>query len=88
MTRQKYLDMTAIPTSRARAQAMTCAFCYISFCVLAGAALAGAVILPIAVKVVTAATVWISMALEAASIGACFAARWIKQNAILGNGHE
>lgn len=87
MTKPKYLDMTAIPTRRARAQAIISVCAYFLFCIICVATFAVAVVLPIMVDAVTASTVWTSMTLEAVSAGSFFVARWIKTNAILGDGY-
>ena len=74
---KKTIDMIAITTTKANAQNFTC---FITF--LAIAMILVACVLPAMVATVTETICWISMGLEAASIGLGFVAMWIKRNAL------
>ena len=78
---KKNIDMVAIEVSKANAQNMTCAITFIATSALSIFLMLGACVLPAMVDV-TEITCWISMTLEAASIGLGFIAYWIRKNTL------
>ena len=79
---KKTYDMVALPTSKANAQHFTCFITFIATGLLAIGMMLVACVLPAMMETVTETTCWISMGLEAASIGLGFVAMWIKRNAL------
>ena len=79
---KKEIDMVAITPSKANAQHLTCLISFIASIVFAVGLMLLACVLPAMVTEVTEITCWISMALEAASIGLCYVAFWIKTRAL------
>lgn len=79
---KKTIDMVALPPSKANAQHFTCFITFIATGLLAVAMLLVACVLPAMVSNVTEIVCWISMGLEAVSIGLGFVAMWIKRNAL------
>lgn len=78
---KKNLDMVAIDVTKANAQNMTCFITFIAATILAIALMLVACVLP-AMVTVTEIICWISMVLEALSIGLGCVAYWIKRNAL------
>ena len=78
----KTLDMVAMTTTKANAQHFTCFITFIATGFLAIAMMLVACVLPAMVANVTETICWISMALEAVSIGLGVVAIWIKRNAL------
>lgn len=78
---KKEVNMVAVQTKRANAQTLTCFIAFIATAVLAVAMVIAACALPVLFNV-TAVICWISMALEAASVGLGFVAYWVKRNAL------
>ena len=78
---KKNLDMVAIDVTKANAQNMTCFITFLATTVLAIALMLVACVLP-AMVTVTEIICWISMVLEALSIGLGCVAYWIKRNAL------
>lgn len=76
------IDMIAITPSKANAQNLTCFITFISTTFLAIAFMLVACVLPAMVTNATETICWISMALEAMSIGLGCVAFWIKKNAL------
>lgn len=79
---KKTLDMVAMTTSKANAQHFTCFATFIATTLLAVAMMLVACVLPAMVTEVTETICWISMALEAISIGLGAVAIWIKKHAL------
>ena len=79
---KKTIDMIAIPPAKANAQNFTCFITFLATGFLAIAMMLVACVLPAMVVTVTETTCWISMGLEAASIGLGIVAVWIKRNAL------
>lgn len=79
---KKTIDMIAIPPAKANAQNFTCFITFLATGFLAIAMMLVACVLPAMVVTVTETTCWISMGLEAASIGLGVVAVWIKRNAL------
>ena len=79
---KKTIDMVAITPEKANAQNFTCFITFLLTGFTAIAMLLVACVLPTMVETVTETTCWISMGLEAASIGLGFIAMWIKRNTL------
>lgn len=79
---KKTIDMIAIPPAKANAQNFTCFITFLATGFLAIAMMLVACVLPAMVVTVTETICWISMGLEAASIGLGVVAVWIKRNAL------
>lgn len=79
---KKTIDMIALPHSKANAQNFTCFITFLATGFLAIAMMLVACVLPAMMETVTETICWISMGLEAASIGLGFVAMWIKRNAL------
>lgn len=79
---KKTIDMVALPPSKANAQHFTCFITFIATGLLAISMMLVACVLPAMMETVTETTCWISMGLEAASIGVGYASLWIKRNAL------
>lgn len=79
---KKTIDMIAITAAKANAQNFTCFVTFIATAFLAIAMILVACVLPAMVTTVTETICWISMGLEAASIGLGVVAIWIKRNAL------
>ena len=79
---KKTIDMIAITQAKANAQNFTCFVTFIATGFLAIAMILVACVLPAMVETVTETICWISMGLEAASIGLGVVAIWIKKNAL------
>ena len=80
--RKKVIDMVAITPKRANAQTLTCFITFLTTAFISIAMMLVACVLPTMVETVTETTCWISMGLEAASIGLGVVAFWIKKNAL------
>lgn len=78
---KKNIDMVAIEVRKANAQNMTCLITFIAAVTLAVGLMLVACVLPAMVDV-TEIICWISMFLEAVSIGLGCVAYWIKRNAL------
>lgn len=78
---KKTIDMVAITPQKANAQNLTCFVAFIASAVIAVILMLVACVLP-ALVTPTAVICWISMALEAASIGLAYIAYWIKIKAL------
>ena len=78
---KKNIDMVAIEVGKANAQNMTCFIAFAAAAIMAIALLLVACVLPAMVDV-KETTCWISMGLEAISIGLGYVAYWIKRNAL------
>ena len=79
---KKTIDMIAITVAKANAQNFTCFITFLATGFLAIAMILVACVLPAMVTTVTETICWVSMALEAASIGLGVVAIWIKRNAL------
>lgn len=79
---KKTIDMIAITIAKANAQNFTCFVTFLATAFLAIAMILVACVLPAMVEAVTETICWISMGLEAASIGLGVVAIWIKKNAL------
>ena len=79
---KKTFDMVAITPQKANAQSLTCCITFISTAFLAVALMLVACVLPARISNVTEIVCWISMGLEAISIGLGCVAFWIKRNAL------
>ena len=79
---KKTFDMIALPPSKANAQHFTCFITFIATILLAVAMMLVACVLPAMISTVTETVCWISMGLEAVSIGLGCIAYWIKRNAL------
>lgn len=79
---KKTYDMVALPPSKANAQHFTCFITFIATGLLTIGMMLVACVLPAMMETVTETTCWISMGLEAASIGVGYASLWIKRNAL------
>ena len=79
---KKTIDMIAITPAKANAQNFTCFITFLTTSLLAIAMMLVACVLPAMVTTVTETICWISMGLEAASIGLGVVAIWIKKNAL------
>lgn len=79
---KKVIDMVAMTTDKANAQHFTCAVTFLATGFIAVAMILVGCVLPAMVDVVTEIICWISMGLEAASIGLGVVAIWIKKNAL------
>lgn len=87
MKKAKYLkkgviDMVAITPKRANAQTLTCFITFLATAFASIAMMLIACVLPTMVETVTETICWISMGLEAASIGVGYLALWIKRNTL------
>ena len=78
---KKNIDMVAIEVTKANAQNMTCFITFVATTVLAIALMLVACVMPAMVNV-TEVTCWLSMTLEAISIGLGCVAYWVKRNAL------
>ena len=78
---KKNIDMVAIEVTKAHAQNMTCFITFVATAILSIALMLVACVLP-AMVTVTEIICWISMFLEAVSIGLGCVAYWIKRNAL------
>ena len=78
---KKILEMVAISAKKANAQSLTCFITFITAIALAVVLMLVACIVPAMVDT-TEVTCWVSMALEAVSIGLGYVAYWIKRNAL------
>ena len=78
---KKILEMVAITAKKANAQSLTCFVTFITAIALAIVLMLVACIVPAMVDT-TEVTCWVSMALEAISIGLGYIAYWIKKNAL------
>ena len=79
---KKTIDMIAITTTKANAQNFTCFVTFLSTGFIAIVMMLVACVLPAMVTTVTETICWISMALEAISIGLGVVTIWIKKNAL------
>ena len=79
---KKTIDMIAITPAKANAQNFTCLVTFVAAAFLAIAMMLVACVLPAMVVNATETICWISMGLEAASIGLGCIAFWIKRNAL------
>lgn len=79
---KKTIDMIAITAEKANAQNCTCFITFLATGFLAIAMMLVACVLPAMVATVTETICWISMGLEAASIGLGVVAIWIKKHAL------
>ena len=79
---KKTIDMIAITAEKANAQNCTCFITFLATGFLAIAMMLVACVLPAMVAIVTETICWISMGLEAASIGLGVVAIWIKKHAL------
>ena len=79
---KKALEMVAMTIKKANAQHLTCFVAFITSIALAIIFMLVACIAPAMMTNVTEVTCWISMALEAVSIGLGCIAYWIKRNAL------
>ena len=80
-TNKKTIMYEAITAKKANAQSLTCFITFITAIALAIILMLVACIVPAMVDT-TEVTCWVSMALEAVSIGLGYIAYWIKQNAL------
>ena len=78
---KKSIDMVAIAPEKANAQNLTCFITFIAMAVTSILLMLIACVMP-AMVVVTEITCWVSMALEAASIGLGYIAYLIKKYAL------
>ena len=78
---KKNIDMVAIETKKANAQNLTCFITFIVTTAVSVLLMLTACVLPAMVRV-TEVICWISMALEAASIGIGCLAYWIHNNTL------
>ena len=78
---KKTVDMIALEVSKANAQNLTCFITFITTAAVSIFLMLVACVLPAIVNV-TEITCWISMALEAVSIGLGFIAYWIHHNTL------
>lgn len=79
---KKTIDMIAITPAKANAQNATCFITFIATGFLSVVLILVACVLPAMITTVTEIICWISMALEATSIGLGCVAIWIKRNAL------
>ena len=79
---KKTIDMVAITPNKANAQSLTCCITFIATALLAVALMLVACVIPAMISSVTEVICWISMGLEAVSIGLGCIAFWIKRNAL------
>ena len=79
---KKILEMVAISAKKANAQSLTCFIAFITATALAVILMLVACVAPAMIADVTEVTCWVSMALEAISIGLGYIAYWIKKNAL------
>lgn len=79
---KKTIDMIAITPDKANAQNCTCFITFLATGFLAIAMMLVACVLPAMVTAVTEIICWVSMGLEAASIGLGVVAIWIKKHAL------
>lgn len=79
---KKTIDMVTIETKKANSQSLTCFITFITAATLCVALILVACVLPAVVNEVTETICWISMALEATSVGFGFIAYWIKRNTL------
>jgi hypothetical protein len=77
----KFIDMAAVPTQKANAQSLTCFVSFIASASIAVLTMIVAILLPV-LCTPTAVICWISLILEATSIGLGGIAWWIKINAL------
>jgi hypothetical protein len=79
---KKTIDMVAITPAKANAQQSTCFITFLATGLLAIGMMLVACVLPAMMETVTETICWISMGLEAVSIGLGYVAAWIKRNAL------
>lgn len=79
---KKTIDAVAMPVEKANAQQYTCFITFVTTGFLSIALMLVACVLPAMITTVTEITCWISMGLEAISIGLGCVAFWIKRNAL------
>lgn len=79
---KKTIDMVAITPAKANAQNMTCFITFVTTGFLSVVLMLVACVLPAMITTVTEIICWISMGLEAVSIGLGYVAAWIKRNAL------
>ena len=79
---KKTIDAVAMPVGKANAQQSTCFITFLATGLLSVAMMLVACVLPAMIETVTEITCWISMGLEAVSIGLGYVAAWIKRNAL------
>lgn len=79
---KRTIDAVALPVGKANAQHYTCFITFLATGLLAIATMLIACVLPAMVETVTETICWISMGLEAVSIGLGYIAAWIKNHAL------
>ena len=79
---KKIIDAVALPVGKANAQQSTCFITFLATGLLAVATMLIACVLPAMMENVTETICWVSMGLEAISIGLGHVAAWIKRNAL------